>query len=92
MKQVTLFGGKVLSQREKEIEQHNKRCAELRRERREKGENEMGILGNFSFPCKKALEYPVGEHRHHHIKYCDECKQLERELDLQLGVKNHIYS
>lgn len=89
MKQVTLFGEKVLSQREKEIEEHNKRCEQARFKRREKGEHET--WSNASFPCPVALKLPQ-EERHNHIMNCEECKRLERELDEKYGIKNHVYS
>jgi len=88
LKQVTLFGEKVLTQREKEVEEHNKKCEEMWKEKKMQGEQNWMA----SFPCKKALEYPVGEHRHYHMKNCEECKRLERELDLKVGITNHIYS
>lgn len=43
------------------------------------------------FPCDKAQDLPI-EQRPEHMKNCNICKKLERELDTYLGVKNHLYS
>jgi len=87
MKQITLFG-ETADKRLREVEEHNKKCEQRWKERKMRGEENWMA----KFPCKKALEYPVGEQRRQHIMGCDECKELERELDLKVGIKNHIYS
>ncbi len=60
----------------KYVEEHNKRVAEKR---------------GCSFPCPEVCKLPIDE-RPKHIKNCDACKKLERELDEKVGIKKHIYS
>lgn len=47
-------------------------------------EKQHGII----FPCSAAREMPVGDERCEHIRGCDECQRLIKELDkIAYGIR-----